>query len=942
MLLLMLIIITVITLSLFQSKQVNSSAEMVTHTQEVLIHSEKLLSAVINNEIAAKDYGTTDPASSSQSLQETQKEIYKELLQLKILAGDNPVQLMRIDTLQQLIRSEAGFISTNKTGEGKLYVDSTKDAIYRIQLTENELLLLRKKANEKKAKELEVILTGVISCLLILLVILIQKTRVDLSERKKSALVLAKVNGELEQRVQERTEALHKTNKTLEDTFLRITDGFMALDKNWCYTYANKQIGELTRLDPAWLIGKNVWDIFPDAVGSATYEIFQRAMEEQHYMWNEDYFEQLDLWQENHVYPSPDGISVYIRDISEKKRKEKELQESNQRYQYVSKATSDSIWDWDLIKGTLYWGEGFQKIFGYSPVDLSPDIKSWTEHFHPEDADRVIKSIYDTIEGTANNWEENYRYRKANGLYADVEDRGFVIRNEKGRAIRMVGAMQDISRRKEEEHQRKLLESVVTNTKDAIIITDAAPLDGNGPRIIYVNDSFTKMTGYPAAEVIGKTPRILQGPASDRSALERLGKALRKWESCEITTINYKKDGTPFWVTFSVSPVANDKGFFTHWVAVERDVTAWKLAEQATLSAFNEKNTILESIDDGFYAVDHNWVITYWNKQVEKMQGKTKEEVLGKNLWDIYPYKDIVYNKFHKAVEENTAQHFEKRSSRVSAWYELSAYPSADGLSVYCKDVTNRKLAEIQVNQLNEELQEYAKKLATSNKELEQFAFVASHDLQEPLRMITGFLTQLENKYNQVLDEKGKQYIYFAVDGAKRMRQIILDLLEFSRIGRTEAKVEEVNLNELLKELLPLYRKEIQETAAEINIGELPTVRISISAVRQVFQNLISNSLKYHRAGVAPEIRISFKDTGASFQIMIADNGIGIDQQYFEKIFILFQRLHSKTTYSGTGMGLATVKKIIDNMGEKIWLTSEEGRGTTFYFTISKHTKNEA
>ena len=359
----MLIIITVITFSVFQSKQVNASAEMVTHTQEVLIHSEKLLSSVINNERIAKDYAITAQPILTQSLQQSQKEIYNELSQLKILVKDNPVQQMRVDSLRQLIDREIVFIVISKTAEGKLYIDSTKAAINRIQSTENSLLLLHKKANERKAKELNAILIGVISCLLIFLGILVQKTRVDLSDKKKSAIVLAKVNGELEKRVKERTEALVKSNKNLEDTFLRITDGFMALDKNWCYTYANKQIGDLTRLDPAWLIGKNVWDIFPDAVGSATYEIFHQAMEEQCYMWNEDYYEQLDLWQENHVYPSPDGISVYIRDISEKKRKEKELEESNKRYQYVTKATSDSIWDWDLIKGTLYWGEGFQNIF---------------------------------------------------------------------------------------------------------------------------------------------------------------------------------------------------------------------------------------------------------------------------------------------------------------------------------------------------------------------------------------------------------------------------------------------------------------------------------------------------------------------------------------------------------------------------------------------------
>ena len=240
------------------------------------------------------------------------------------------------------------------------------------------------------------------------------------------------------------------------------------------------------------------------------------------------------------------------------------------------------------------------------------------------------------------------------------------------------------------------------------------------------------------------------------------------------------------------------------------------------------------------------------------------------------------------------------------------------------------------MNELNENLQRHAKQLAISNAELEQFAYVTSHDLQEPLRMVTSFLTLLEKKYEDIIDDKGKKYIAFAVDGAKRMRQIILDLLEFSKVGKMEDKQEAVDLNELVKEIEILFRKEIKDKNASLKIDSLSTIQTYKSPVRQIFQNLISNALKYTLPNIAPQIEIKETQSTTHWQYTVADNGIGINQEYFQKIFIIFQRLHNKDEYSGTGMGLAVTKKIIENLGGSIWLESEEGKGSTFYFTLLK------
>ncbi|MFD0941072.1 sensor histidine kinase [Pedobacter boryungensis] len=372
---------------------------------------------------------------------------------------------------------------------------------------------------------------------------------------------------------------------------------------------------------------------------------------------------------------------------------------------------------------------------------------------------------------------------------------------------------------------------------------------------------------------------------------------------------------------------------------MEDDFNTLKNAEIRAKKVLEERNTILESIADAFFAVDKNWVVTYWNNSAAKVLLKPKEEVLHHNLWDVFAtnVSSLSYTKYHEALATNQSVHFEDQYTQLRKWYEISAYPSDAGLSVYFKDITERKISELLLNNLNVSLHQQAKELSDSNAELEQFAYVASHDLQEPLRMITSFLTQLELKYNDVIDDRGKKYIYFAVDGAKRMRQIILDLLEYSRIGRLKAQVEEVSIAEIIEDVLVLYRKKIEEHDAVITFKGMPTINSYKVPIRQLFQNLISNALKYKDPSRAVKIAISCKETAHHYQFCIKDNGIGISKEYYDKIFIIFQRLHNKDEYSGTGMGLAIAKKIVENLGGKIWLESTLGIGTSFYFTIEKN-----
>ena len=254
---------------------------------------------------------------------------------------------------------------------------------------------------------------------------------------------------------------------------------------------------------------------------------------------------------------------------------------------------------------------------------------------------------------------------------------------------------------------------------------------------------------------------------------------------------------------------------------------------------------------------------------------------------------------------------------------------------VAVSDITERKRYELQLRQLNADLSKRAGELSASNAELERFAYIASHDLQEPLRMVSSFLQLLQKKYKGHLDQKADQYIHYAVDGAERMKALIMDLLEYSRVGSGKDSFGEVDTAVVVQEVGDIFRDKIIAARARVTIDPLPWVWGDKVQLIQLFQNLLSNALKYH-SDKLPAIHIRAREEAGHWLFAVEDNGIGIDPQFFDKIFIIFQRLHNKTDYSGTGIGLAICKKIVERHGGRIWVDSRQGDGSTFYFTICK------
>jgi len=248
-------------------------------------------------------------------------------------------------------------------------------------------------------------------------------------------------------------------------------------------------------------------------------------------------------------------------------------------------------------------------------------------------------------------------------------------------------------------------------------------------------------------------------------------------------------------------------------------------------------------------------------------------------------------------------------------------------------DITQRKLHEELLKKSEADLDIKNKQLEQKNKEMEQFAYVASHDMQEPLRTTSSFVELLQRQYQGKLDEKADKYLSFIVQSSDRMKVLIKDLLDYSRIGR-KLELIEVNCNKMLKEVLSDLGTAINETGAEIKAEELPVVYGYPTEIKQLFQNLIINAIKFRQKNISPQINISVQQYQGNWHFAFKDNGIGIEEKHNERIFIIFQRLHNRTKYEGSGIGLSHCKKIVELHKGKIWVESTPGNGSTFYFTL--------
>ena len=354
---------------------------------------------------------------------------------------------------------------------------------------------------------------------------------------------------------------------------------------------------------------------------------------------------------------------------------------------------------------------------------------------------------------------------------------------------------------------------------------------------------------------------------------------------------------------------------------------------------------LFETSPEPIFIIGLDGIIRDCNQQMAELTGLAKEEIVGKMSLQLglLPNEDVDKYVSHlaKSISGEEVGPVEVRLTRQDSevrWLEV--YPAllksgkkACGLQVIIRDISARKYAE-------KRLQETLNELERSNNELEQFAYIVSHDLQEPLRMVASYCTLLKERYKNNLDNDAHEFIEFAVDGAKRMQGLIGALLQFSRVGTRGKEFTLVDLNVIVRDALNNLQVAIQESDATITFSPLPQVMADATQMVQLFQNLIGNGIKF-RGEILPKINITVSEENEVWIFSIKDNGIGIDDQFKHRIFGIFQRLHTRENYPGTGIGLAVCKKIVERHGGRIWVDSVFGNGSIFNFTLRKRAEEE-
>ena len=515
-------------------------------------------------------------------------------------------------------------------------------------------------------------------------------------------------------------------------------------------------------------------------------------------------------------------------------RRAEEIRQSEERYRLVNLATNDVIWDWDLASGALLWNQALERVFGYRKEEIPLRIEWWSENLHPVDRERTVASLNKALEAGEDSWREEYRFRRRDGSFAIVYDRGIIHRDGSGKPVRMIGSLLDMTEHlRKEEALRAALESAEMERRRLQTVLEALPAgvgiaDENGGIVLF-NPALTRIRGGPPlprstgeyAVRRGRRPHTGEPLQPHEWAMAR---ALQSGETIAGEVVEIERfDGEWVVIINAAAPIRDPGGRIVGGVVAEIDITA---------------------------------------------QARAEEEVRRLNA------------ELERRVEERTA--------------ELSA----------------------------------------ANRELEAFTYSVSHDLRAPLRHVVGFVEMLGATAGPALDEQGRRYVGIISEAARRMGVLIDDLLALSRIGRAAVNIVPVDLERLVEESRRELAPETEGRAVEWQIGSLPQVEADPVLLRTVLTNLLANALKYTRGRNPAVIEIGCSEDGAQVVCRVKDNGAGFDMRYADKLFGVFQRLHKAEDFEGTGIGLASVRRIVERHGGRVWAEGEVDRGAAFSFTL--------
>ncbi|NKE34283.1 PAS domain S-box protein [Natronococcus sp. JC468] len=616
----------------------------------------------------------------------------------------------------------------------------------------------------------------------------------------------------------ERRKRERRLESELEGVFGRISDAFYAVDEEFRFTHVNDRAEDLLQHSEDELLGERLWDVFPSAAElDEVWNAFHTARETQEATSYELYYDTLGFWVEANLYPSETGISVYFRDVTERKERERYLEDAKEQLEAATEAGAVGTWEWDVTEDALVAGASFARTFGLDPERAREGLplERVLSSVHENDRDRVAARIEDALE-SCGEYEAEYRVRDADGEIRWVFARGHVECDEAGDAETFPGALTDITERKraelEAENQRRQLETLFRVLPVGAVVADA---DGS---LVRANAA--------AREIWG-------GDVFDAESVDEYEKYDAVWA------------------------------------------------------------------DSGDPVEPEEWTMS------QVLRG---EEVTEPNVYEIR-----TFDGQRRIIMEHGMPVRDSRGDVRRAVVTLT-------------DVTERR-------EYRRKLEETIEQLETSNERLEHFAYAASHDLQEPLRMVSSYLRLLEDRYGDAFDADGEEFLAFALDGADRMRNMIDGLLEYSRVETQGSPLEPTDLEDIVEDVRADLQFRIEESGADVTVDRLPRVEGDADQLRQVFQNLLENAIEYS-GDEPPTIRVDAERRGDRWSVAVHDEGIGIDPDDQDRVFEVFQRLHGRGEHEGMGIGLALCQRIVERHGGEIAVDSEPGEGATFSVTL--------